>query len=158
MRQKNSYISRSTGTTSIRFASLYLAFVFVVMVLSQLFSFERFPDTIGQYSGWSSSFAHMIATIIVVVEVLAIPYLLGMNLPKLVRVASLVAAWAVLAIWIVIVTGQELMLGSVVNSGILGSSLLIPSGWWLVCYLAALSVLLLYVTTGGMKFGKRTIR
>ncbi len=144
---------------AVRFVSLYLAFIFLVMALTQLFSFEAFPQTIAQLiEGQHNIVSHIIAAVIVVLEVFALPYLLAMKIPRYVRHASLLSAWFSLAIWFSLSLLEQLSAGTIANIGIFGASVVVPSGWWLVCYIAALMVLLLYVVTSGMKHSRHILR
>lgn len=128
-------------------AGLLLAGFFVVLVVGQLFTFEDFPAVLAAFNlpggeSWTVIYAASIATL----EVLALPFLLGLRLSKAMRVVSMVCGWLAIAFWFVIsIYGS---VGSVANSGLLGATITLPAGWWSVCFCVALGILAVWVAWG----------
>lgn len=69
--------------------ALAVAGLFIVMLLAQLFSYEDFAITLGGLMPFSnSSLLSITAAMVVLTELLALPYLLGMYLSPLMRIVS----------------------------------------------------------------------
>ena len=128
----------------------YLATGFVtVMVVAQLFTFENFPALIT--SLWlpgGEATAKILAAVIVSLEVLALPFLLCMTLSPLFRVVSMVFGWLVAAIWIFLSLWENLMVNSISASGIFGTTIPLPVGWWNVLLSVALGILIAWACWG----------
>lgn len=155
-----SFISRATEAPKPRtgnawLASLLLAAFFIIMVVGQLFTFEDFPGVLGATMlPGGETFAIMAATVVVTLEVLALPFLLRLRLSVAMRVVSMVVGWLALAIWFVISIGNVLS-GSVVNGGLLGATVPLPVGWWSVLFCIALGTLAAWSAWGMWPLGKR---
>lgn len=142
-------------TTKIRSVSLVFASFLVVLVVSQLFTYEEFPAALTTL-GISEPAAHFLASIIVVSEVLALPFLLFIKTSPLMRAVSMVSGWvAVLALFILTVW-ENVGISLSGNSMLFGATLSVPRGWWSVCVAIALGVLAAW-TAWGMwpKFSKK---
>lgn len=133
----------------IRHLAWLLAGVLIVLALSQLFAFEKFVPLVESF--WlpgGKPAAYLVASLIGVSEVFALPFLLGMRLSPAMR--SISAALAVLApaLWLYIALWLNLTTNAVSNIGILGTSLPLPVGWWAVFLVAALLILAIWVVWG----------
>ena len=73
--------------------------------------------------------AYLLASSIVITEVLAIPYLLRMRLSLSMRIISMVMGWVVAILWSGIAIWLTLTGSQVTNVGLLGSVLALTSGW-----------------------------
>lgn len=136
-------------TTAELAASTYLAFFFMVAVLTQLFAFEAYPSVIQSYGlPIADELALPLAALLVCLEVFAIPYLLWMRVSRLMHRLSFVCGWAVLCYWLGVGVWQSLVDFHIVNAGLFGAKLLLPQGWWLVSYCLILIVLMTYVSWG----------
>ena len=128
----------------------YLATGFItVMVVMQLFTFENFPALIT--SLWlpgGEGAAKILAAIVVTLEVLALPFLLRMTLSPLFRMTSMVFGWLVAAIWIFLSLWENLMVSSISVSGIFGTTIPLPVGWWNVLLSVALGILIAWASWG----------
>lgn len=128
----------------------YLAVgVIAVMVLSQLFMFESFPALIS--SLWlpgGEVAAKLLAAVIVIFEVLALPFLLSMHLSRGFRIVSMVMGWSVVLIWLTLSTWENLMAGTISASGLFGATIPLPVGWWNVLFSLALGVLVAWASWG----------
>jgi len=140
-------------TNRIQALSLTLAVVFIGMAVAQLFTYEKFPDTIaGLWLPGGAAFAHLLAALIVIFEVLALPYLLFMRLSPLMRAVSMVAGWLVIGAWLAITVWENLTTNAVGNSGLLGETVSLPVGWWSMLFVLALGILVVWVNWGMWPF------
>lgn len=108
---------RSVVTRNV--AWVYVA-VLTVMALGQLFAFEKFIPLIEKY-GVTESIATVLASLIVIIEVFAVPFLLRMRLSLLMRWVGLVFGLLVPVVWIVLSFVAITSGTSVANGGILGA-------------------------------------
>lgn len=129
-------------TDNIRGVSLLLAAIILLMAVAQLFSYEKFPDLIGSFWLPGGDFtAKLLAAVIVIVDVFALPFLLRMRLSPLMRVVSMVCGWLVVAIWFALSLWVNLATTGATNAGLLGATVSLPVGWWMVSLLAGVGVL-----------------
>jgi hypothetical protein len=144
-------------TKNIRTVGVALAGVFVMMVVAQLFTFEKFPEVISAM--WlmpDQSLTSVKAAIIVALEVAAIPFLLAMRLSPLMRIFSMAAGWLVIAAWLIVTLCQNLSSNVIANSGLLGATVKLPVGWWDVLLCVALGILAAWAAWGMWPFPERT--
>ena len=129
--------------------AILLAGVFVLLAVGQLFSFEDFPMVIDAWRlpGVGAGLAVLLAAIVVVLEVLAIPFLLRMHLSPAMRLASMAAGWLA-GLWWLLATIWQSATGAVANVGLLGATLQLPSGWWSVFFMTAIGVLIAWASWG----------
>src|SRR5919202_305909 len=88
-------------TKNITSICLLVSAILTVMVVAQLFTFEDFPAVIA--SLWlpgCDATARFLAAFLVVIEVLALPFLLSMRLSPLFRIVSMVLGWVVVILWL----------------------------------------------------------
>lgn len=131
-------------------AALLLAGIVIVLVLSQLFSFEKFPEVIQALAlpGVGDGYAVLIAALIVVTEVLMVPFLLLMRLIPVMRIASMVAGWFVALWWIFVTLWQNLLPTGQADAAFLGATVSAPVGWWAVCLMLSMGVLVVWASWG----------
>lgn len=136
-----------TGDTK-KVAFLF-AGVLVIMVVGQLFAFEKFIPLIEKYElPGDYATALIIASVLVVLEVFALPFLLRMKTSRLMRVVSMVCGWMVASIWFKLTLWANLAPNSVDNIGFLGSYVLLPVGWWAVAVAGAMIILAVWTAWG----------
>ena len=119
------------------------------MVVGQLFSFEKFIpliESFGLPGGHGTATA--IAGIIVVSEVFALPFLLRMWVSPLLRSMSMVLGWVAPFAWIVLAVWLNVTASAAGNVGIFGTKVVLPVGWWIVCYAVALAILSAWASWG----------
>lgn len=130
------------------FASLLAAAIFTGIVVAQLFTFEDFPAVLSSYplpGGYLTGL--LAASLLVTVEVLAVPSLVMMRLSPLMRLVSIGCGWATCLIWLVLGLLQFMARGSdVSNSGLLGATVAVPAGWLPMLFAAGLAMLLAVVS------------
>ena len=135
--------SKKVWRTPVDSYQLILAGYIVVFLLAQLFSFDKFPaqlEAIG-LGGWSVA----VAIILVMVELLAVPFLIGLSMPKTLSLASRVAVY----LSVILLTVLEVFAYMAGATIIFGASLDLPGGLWSVFLLIAMWMLLLWVAVSG---------
>ena len=149
-----SFFVRSTAapkpkTKNIRPVSLLLAGIFIVMAVAQLFTFEDFPGVIIQMNlPGGEMFASPRAALIVILEIAALPFLLFMQLSPAARAFSMFAGWAVVIVWMATSLWTNIVVMATVNSGFLGATVSLASGWWMVLFSLALGTLAAWAAWG----------
>ena len=129
-------------TKSIEVASLVLAALLIIMAVGQLFTYEKFAEVIKGLGFTSNDVtASLVAALIVVFEVAAIPFLLRMRLSPLARFLSMLSGWVVLIFWMSLSLWLNFTLNVASNSGVLGDTVKLPVDAWMVTFFAALIVL-----------------
>ena len=122
-------------SATIRSVRLLLAAYIVVLLLAQLFTFEKFPDTLAILdisNGW--------AVLLVTLELLALPFLLDITLPKNLRRVSIGMGVAAL----VLLTALEIMAYEHGVSMLFGATFDLPGGSWSLLLISALWVLFVW--------------
>ncbi len=84
-----------------KIVKLITGILIIVPLLCQLFTFEKFSATLTP-TGVPSSLSLPIAIILVVVELMSLPFLIDMNMPKRITLASRTAGFLSLGIMTVI--------------------------------------------------------
>lgn len=130
--------------------------VLVLMAVGQLFSFEKFIPLLSDY--WlpgGIGTATLIASLVVVSEVFALPFLLRMPVSVLMRSLSLACSLIAAGLWVflglVAVVGDTVM----TNSGMLGLKVVIPPGSVQLIIAVALCVLAAVSARGLWPYGKK---
>ncbi|MGB4762074.1 MAG: hypothetical protein WBP12_01800 [Candidatus Saccharimonas sp.] len=118
------------------FRGIALAGLYVALLLSQLFTFEKFAEvTLGFGFPGGLATAWIVAVIIPLIELAALPYLISMRLPAWVRNVSYWCVLAVPVLWLVILLWQLLSSSaSQLNAGIFGATLTTALGPWLIVF------------------------
>lgn len=142
-------------TDNIRGVSLLLAAMILLMAVGQLFSYEKFPDLLRSF--WlpgDGLTAKLLAAVIVITEVFALPFLLRMRLSPLMRIVSMVCGWLVVAIWLTLGIWINIATTGAMNAGLLGATISLPIGWWMASLMAGMGVLAVWASWGMWPFGK----
>jgi hypothetical protein len=108
---------------------LVYAVILIVMVVGQLYAFEKFIPLISDY--WlpgGQGMATLLAGVVVTTEVFALPFLLRMRLSPLMRWFSLVCGVLVAVIWLKLAFVTIFETTAITNSGMLGAKVGIPAG------------------------------
>lgn len=127
----------------------FYAFILVVFALAQLYAFDDFTKLLESF--WLPGgvpIAHLVAGVIVVSEVFALPFLLSMDLSPLMRVVSMVMGWVTAATWIKLSLWLILTTNAVHNIGFLGTKVSLMPGWWAVFFGLALGILAAWASWG----------
>ncbi len=113
---------RSKRTTSLAYAA---ACMVVLMLIAQLFGYEDFANILSSVVQTNdSNLLTVTAGLLVIGELVALPYLLRMYLSLLMRVVSALCGFVVSGFWLL----TSLTNAHVSNSGIFSSSLELPGG------------------------------
>ena len=143
-------------TTNVQKISFLLGGIFLVMALSQLFTFEKFPSVIEQMWVGGESQAKLIAAILVTTEVLALPFLLRLRLSIAMRFLSMVMGWLAIVLWLWLALWQNIQAAPIANSGLLGATLKLPVGLWDIFFFIGLAVLAAWTAWGMWPLQKST--
>lgn len=140
--------------------ALLFASILIMMVLAQLFEFENFVPLLERFElPGGFGMAVLVAGVIVVSEVFALPFLLRMRLSPLMRIASMICGWVAVTLWLLLTVWLNLTLPGVETVGFLGTRIELPVGWWAVAFASALGVLCAWVSWGlWPTYGPRTHR
>lgn len=113
----------------------FFGVLLLLMAVTQLFSFEKFIPIIESYQlpgGHATGVT--LASLIVTVEVFALPFLLRMKLSPLMRVSSMACGVVVSVIWLILLIWMVLGASSALHAGFFGTRIIIPLGAWAVVY------------------------
>lgn len=144
-------------TKNIRTVGIALAGIFVIMAVSQLFTFEDFPEVIkAMWLPGGEDVASVRAALIVALEVGAVPFLLMMRLSPAMRFLSMIAGWMAILAWFAASIWQNCSSGVIANSGLLGATVKLPVGWWNILLCLALGVLAAWAAWGMWPLKKRS--
>lgn len=121
--------------------------VLVVMVVGQLFAFEKFIPALQDY-GVTHAEAVVVASAIVVLEVLSLPFLLRMPLSPLMRLMSGTFSTMVALLWLIVSVS---VIGDDANGLLFGTKVHISTTLQLV--LSLLLVVVSSYTAYGLKLG-----
>lgn len=117
-------------------AKILLAGYILVLLLLQLFSFDTFPAMLMGI-GLGSAVSYVVAIALVVIELLSLPFLLQMKLPKKIFLASMISGG--LALLTLSVLEVVAFLDGL--SVIFGATFELPGGVWSLLLLLALWLL-----------------
>ncbi len=129
--------------------SLFYAALLAIMAVAQLFTFEDFIQhivTLDLPGGRGA--AHFIAALIIVSEILALPFLLRMALSPAFRWVSLAFGWLVAGLWIYVSTWTVLFVPEASTIGFMGTVIEMIPGWWAVFISISFGILAAWATYG----------
>jgi|GEM_PF-2918229 len=135
-----------TNDVLTRCLGLVMAFVFTSMLLAQLYTFDRFPEVLASTLSLQVELASVLCGVIVLTELLALPFLLNIPLTKLMRLVSAACGFIVLGFWTYVVICTLGTSDIMHNTAIAGDTALIPSGGWLLFFLAGLATIAAWYT------------
>jgi hypothetical protein len=131
--------ARTRRTQSV---ALFAAVLIVFMLVAQLFSYSNFDGTLADTLPINDlTMTTITAALIVLGELLSLPYLLGMYISPLMRVASALMGFLVAGFWLVL----TLTNAHAANSGLFSTSFTLPggigaAGWSIVLFVAFIMV------------------
>lgn len=114
----------------------FYAILLTIFALGQLFAFNDFITLLDSF--WlpgGITMATLLAGVVVACEVFAIPFLIGMSLSPLMRIASMVLGWLVPVLWLFVSIWVNHSINAITNIGFLGTKVsLLPGPWtYFVC-------------------------
>ncbi len=131
------------------------AVILVIMVVAQLFTFDKF---ITLFEGFDlpggAPIAHLLCGLVVSGGVLALPFLLGFKLSSLMRIFCMVMGWIIPIIWLFVTLWLVLSTSLAVNVGFLGTVVKLMPGWWAVFVSVALGILAIWSSWGLWPIGQ----
>lgn len=140
-------------TPNIRAIGILTAALFILLAVAQLFTFERFGEVLTLYYAGllDDSASRVAAACITILEVAAIPFFLAMPMSKAARIISMIAGWLTVLIWGIFAVyslggGYTALLGAVVE---------LSAGWWQLCFLIAVGVLVAWTSWGMWPFSRQ---
>ena len=144
---------RSEATTQV---SLLFAILLVIMAVAQLFTFDTFiPYIQTLHLPLSMTASYVVAPVLVISEVFAIPFLLRMWLSPAFRALSMFLGWVAAFLWLFLSSWVVLSGHSVDSIGFLGTVVKLIPGWWAIFYSVALGILAAW-SSWGLWPGKRS--
>lgn len=133
----------------VKTVATFYAALLTVMLITQLFTFEKFLTLLVDYDlPGGEVTAYLTAALIVVVELLALPFLLRMSLSPAFRWVSMVAGWLVALVWVKLTLWQVMTQPLTETVGFLGTVVDTMPGWWAVCLSASFGVLATWASWG----------
>ena len=135
---KRKLYKSAKSTAGIDFVMLPIACFVIVMLLTQLFSFEDMPKLLAQALDIPNEVGMAGAFYLVLFELLALPFLLRMKVSPLMKFCGFFCLLSVLLSWIAIGLITNLN-EDIVSVGLFGSIVVCPPGWWLSCMLLAIA-------------------
>lgn len=117
------------------FRAVGLATVYVTLVVSQLFTFEKFVEITEAYQiAGGEATAVLLAGVIPLLEVIALPFLLSMDIPARLRMVSRLAVVASPSLWLLIALWLNVVGRGTVVTGLMGATIPVINGWWFVVF------------------------
>lgn len=139
--------------------ALLVAALIVLMLVGQLFTFEKFPSVI--YDMWLPGVSRpqsvVVAALIVLGELFALPFLLRMRLSPAMRFLSMVAGWLTVLFWLFAVVWQNVTLTALGNAGLLGATVGLMVGWWTALLMTAVAILVAWASWGLWPLRRRRV-
>lgn len=134
---KQALITRTLG--------LLLAFLFAVIAILQLFSFENMPGVIGRFwPGLGSETSLLMAALIVIAEIFALPFLLGMQLSVGMRALSLLLTIGTVVYWSIVAFIGMIRTVTLTGIGIAEPYALFPNGPWFLLMMTGVTIMLVW--------------
>jgi hypothetical protein len=131
-----------------RIATLY-AGIITVMVVAQLFTFEALIELFVSFGmPFGETVPYIVAAVLVVSEVFALPFLLRMPLSKAFRWVSMVSGWMVASIWVKLSVWVLFADPTPETVGFLGTVVNTMPGLWAVFVALAFVVLAGWISWG----------
>lgn len=128
------------GSVDIRLIRLLAAGYIGVFLLTQLFTFEKFPQLIQGATGLEGAWVVVIAIVLVIAELMALPFLLGARISRLLQRVSQASGFIALGL----LTIMEVLALWGDQSVLFGATFQLPSGMWSLLLLVAIWVLLMW--------------
>jgi hypothetical protein len=137
--------------------ALLYAVLLTGMALAQLYTFDEFIEIIPSLSlPVGEALGYLIAPLIVVLEVFALPFLLRMRLSPAFRFVSMLFGWGVPLVWLAISLWLVVTAQPVVTIGFLGGIGELAPGWWAVLVSVALGILAAWASWGMWPVARRS--
>lgn len=124
----------------VHFQALGLGFVYVTMAILQLFTYETFHEvTLSFGFPGGNATAIVLAVLIPLAEIMALPYLLSMKLPPKVYAVSRASVLVAAGLWVLVACWTNITGNNQDSLGIFGSTLYTPNQWWSVIFVGLIA-------------------
>ena len=141
--------ARKPRTKDVRTISVFYAAILVVFAVAQLFTFDTFTELISSYGlPGGETMGYFLASLLVVAEVFALPFLLGMTISPAFRWVSMVLSWLAPLILLKLAFWGAAINETVSSAGFLGTLVSIMPGWWAVFVSIALAIMAAWTSWG----------
>ena len=125
------------------------AAILVILALAQLFTFDKLLSLSGSFGlPGGVTMSHLFVDLVVTFEVLSLPFLLGLKLSQLMRVTSMLFSWFVPLMWLKLALWLVLTSNTVSNIGLLGTTVKLVPGWWIIFISIAFGILAAWASWG----------
>lgn len=142
-------------TERVKQISLLYAVLLVIMAVAQLYTFDTFVELVSEYNlPLGGTLAFIVAPLLVVFEVFALPFLLRMKLSPAFRVVSMACGWLVALLWLFITVWLVTTYQPVETVGFLGTVGTLAPGWWAVLVSGSFGVLAIWASWGMWPFAR----
>ena len=136
-------------TANTRHISLLYAAILVVFLVAQLFTFDEFTALILSFNlPFSDKGVLVIAPLLVMAELFALPFLLRMKLSFAFRWLSMLFGWLVPVLWLFISSWVVSTQPGAETVGFLGTVVSVIPGWWAIFVSIALGILASWASWG----------
>lgn len=127
----------------------FFAAILIIFALGQLFTFNEFLDLICDYRLIGGVFiGRLFGGLLIISEVFALPFLLGMRLNQTFRIISMVMSWVASLGWLKLSIWLNISANSINNFGFLGTKIQIVPGLWVISFSFALCILSAWASWG----------
>lgn len=127
----------------------FYAGLLVILVLSQLFTFDEFLKLLISYNlPGGEVMANFAGSLIVISEVFALPFLLRIKLSPAMRVASMVFSWIASASWLKLAVWLVSTSDTIINFGLFGTLVTLNVGWWAIFFSLAICTMAAWSSWG----------
>ena len=125
-----------------------LAALLTIMLIGQLFTFETFIEWIASLNlPLNDMGVYLTASIIVITELLALPFLLRMSLSPAFRWVSMVFGWIAVSVWVFFASWTLFVVASDLIAFI-GTVAPVAPGWWALLFSIATAILTAWAAWG----------
>jgi hypothetical protein len=115
--------------------ALVLGGLFVTLAVLQLFTYEKFYAIVQAYNlPGGNAISFVVAGLIPILEVMALPYLLSMVVSKKLRRVSMIAMIASPSAWLLLSLWTNAMGYDGIETGLMGATLSTMNGLWFVAF------------------------
>ncbi len=136
-------------TRDVQKVAYMYSFLLIVFVLCQLYSFDTFVALLEDFMLPGGDLtARLAGAMIIISELFALPFLLGMNLSPLARIISMFLGWVVPIFWFKMAIWLMVTINAVSNIGYLGTVVQLTPGWWAVFFPIAMGALAAWASWG----------
>jgi hypothetical protein len=143
-------------TGRVKQVALLYAIILTAMALAQLYTFEEFIELTTTFQlPLPETLVYLVAPLLIICEVLALPFLLRMYLSPAFRVISMVCSWLVSLKWLCITIWVVTSAQQVTTIGFLSTIGDLTPGWWAVLVSVSFGILAAWVSWGMWPFSLR---